>query len=79
MTIEIVDSSPQAKAAAVGVKGNPTYPFDKLEVGQSFRLPLDECNTASLQVITSRKSKGGKRFKMFRHEADNLVEVARIA
>lgn len=80
MTIEIVSSSPQAiEAAKQGTKGNPRYPFDKLEVGQSFTVPIADCNIASLQVITSRKSKKDKRFKMIRHDAMGLIEVARVS
>lgn len=80
MTIEIVSSSPKALAAAKqGVKNNPLYPFDKLEAGQSFTLPVADCNLVSLQVIASRKSRNGKRFKVIRHDELNLVEVARVS
>lgn len=80
MPIEIVSSSPQAlDAAKNGVKNSKTYPFDKLEVGKSFTIPYDECNLQSLQVITSRKSKGDKKFKMIKHDALQVVEVARIS
>jgi hypothetical protein len=80
MSIEIVTSSPQAiEAAKETTRGQTLYPFDKLEVGQSFTLPAAECNIASLQVVTSRKSKKGKRFKMIQHDALGIVEVARIA
>lgn len=73
----ILDSSPQAKALAL-VKRS-TYPFDKLGVGQSFKLPLLECNVKSLRSIASRKSKDGKRFVVIEHAELNAVEVARQA
>ena len=80
MSIEIVSSSPKAlEAAKEATKGNPRYPFDKLEVGQSFTIPVAECNLASLQVIASRKSKKVKKFKILRHEDLGVIEVARIA
>jgi hypothetical protein len=76
MTIEIVSSSPKALEAA---KAAVRYPFDKLEVGQSFTVPAADCNVASLQAIASRKSKKGVKFKVIRHDDLAVVEVARIA
>lgn len=82
MTIEIVESSPQAIELAKQPQERPglaVYPFNKLEVGQSFRLKLSEANVASIQSLCSRKSKKGKTFKMVKHEDIDVLEVARIA
>lgn len=81
MSIQIVASSPKALEVA---KEKPhsngaTYPFNELEVNQSFTLPKAEANVKSLQVIASRKSKGGKRFVVVVHDELSLVEVARTA
>ena len=82
-TIQIVKSSPQAEAIAknplTSAVGQKRYPFDSLEVGQSFTLPKAEAKIASLKVIASRKSKNGKRYTVIEHESPPVVEVARIS
>lgn len=78
VTIEIVESSPQAIELANENKAKK-YPFDELKVGQSFRLPLADANVASLRAVASRKSRKGASFKVIVHDASGLVEVARIA
>ena len=78
----IVESSPQALELAKSHKeatGNLVYPFDSLNVGQSFTVKLSEAKVGSLQSLCSRKSKGGKQFKILKHEAQDILEVARIA
>lgn len=83
MSVQIVASSPLAAELAknpdAAGKGRKSYPFDKLQVGQSFTLSVDEANVASLKVIASRRSKDGRKFVVIEHEAPPLVEVARIA
>lgn len=82
MTIEIVESSPAALKLAQELQDKSAqskkYPFDDLNAGQSFRMPLEGANVASLRAIASRKSRGGKGFKVIVHETEALVEVARI-
>lgn len=94
--VVICQSSPKAEEYALKfvaekekqekpkVKQNVIYPFDDLEVGQSFTLPLDGCNWKSLRISTYHKnardrSKEGRHFAFFKHEEINLCEVARIA
>jgi hypothetical protein len=87
MEIEIKPFSPKAaelqtkneKSATKGLAYNPIYPFDKLEVGQCFTVPISANKEASLQVIASRKSKKGRTFRMIKHENLGIIEVARIA
>lgn len=83
MTIEIVESSPLAKELAETVInkaiGGSIYPFDKLEPGQSFKLKLSDAKLGSIQSLCSRKSRKGKVFKMIKHEAMDVLEVARIS
>jgi len=82
VTIEIVESSPQALELAQALQDKSAqskkYPFDDLKVGQSFRMPLADANIASLRAIASRKSRNGASFKVILHESTGVVEVARI-
>lgn len=78
MTIQIVASSPQAEE----IRKNPNkpistgqrtrYPFDKLEVGQSFTQPKAEAKIKSLRLIAARKSKDGKRFEIIEHDSPEV-------
>lgn len=82
MTIEIVESSPQALELAKQPNprvGGTSYPFDELKPGQSFRLKLSEAKLGSIQSLCSRKSKDGKVFRMVKHEEIDVLEVARLA
>ena len=81
MAFEIVESSPQALELAKQPKGSGgnVYPFNDLQLGQSFRLKLSEAKVASIQSLCSRKSKDGKVFKLVKHEEIDVLEVARIA
>lgn len=82
MTIEIVQSSPQAAELAKQPSaraGTSSYPFEQLAVGQSFTLKLSEAKVGSIQSLCSRKSRDGKVFKMVKHESTDILEVARIA
>ena len=83
MTIEIVESSPAAIQLAQALQdksaNSKKYPFDDLNVGQSFRMKLADANVASLRAIASRKSRNGLMFKVIIHEGEGLAEVARIA
>lgn len=83
MTIEIVESSPAALQLAQALQdksaNSKKYPFDDLNVGQSFRMALADANVASLRAIASRKSRNGLSFKVIIHETSGVVEVARIS
>ena len=78
---EIVESSPIAKEAAKKATApiNKIYPFESLEVGQSFRCKTETINWKSLRVVCSQKSKNGKKFIFVKHDGLGVCEVARIA
>lgn len=84
MPIEIVESSPKAAEAKVAKNENDSrlYPFDELKQGQSFTVPMNECNWKSLRVMVyqhnSRKAISFKEFAFIKHDDLGLVEVARI-
>lgn len=81
MAFQIVDSSPLAKAVAEKLPKS-SYPFDELEVGKSFLVPVAEVEEVNLRMAASRqnKKKDGKRFKVIKHgEPHNVFEVARVA
>lgn len=90
-TIEICDSSPAAKDLAAKASSGGLYPFDKLQVGQSFKLNLEGCNWKSLRTIVykrnaserkaeaaSVRNETAKEFAFIKHDALGVVEVARI-
>jgi len=83
MAIQIVESSPKAKEAAETKREQRAemYPFEQLNVGQSFTVPLDECNWKSLRIITYKRNKkydGEREFTFVKHDDLGLAEVARI-
>lgn len=90
MAFEITHSSPQAQQAAKeaaerAAEQQAKYPFDKLEVGQSFTCKLSECNWKSLRTSVyqrnsrERANATGVEFKFIKHDGLELAEVARIA
>lgn len=82
MPFNIFQSSPQAIEEAKKPKvvvGRQHYPFDKLEPGQSFAVPMAEANVKSLRVRCGQLSKDGKQFTLVVHKETNVVEVARIS
>lgn len=84
MAIQIVESSPKVKEASETKREQrgEMYPFDQLQVGQSFTVPIDECNWKSLRIITYKRNakyKGEREFAFVKHDDLQLVEVARIA
>lgn len=84
MSIPIVQSSSKAAEIAKLYEQQKhtltVYPFDQLEVGQSFSVELDEKKYKSIHAIASRKGKmQKKKFVVIRHTDLNLLEVARIA
>lgn len=82
MKINIVDSSPKARGIVPKEEDKKMYPFDQLEVGQSFTIAKSECNWKSVRTCVYQQNarhKGRKQFTFVIHEEHNLVEVARIA
>lgn len=80
-TFAIVESSPQTKGVKPKVHANVLYPFDSLEVGQSFTAKLDEVNWKSLRICVYKQNAKhkDKEFKFIKHDDLGVAEVARIA
>lgn len=86
VSFEITSSSPQAmQAVKDAAEQQAKYPFDDLQVGQSFTAKLDEVNWKSLRTCVyqrnsrERANNTGVEFKFIKHDGLKLVEVARIA
>lgn len=83
MSVLIVESSPKAKEVTESKREQRAemYPFEQLQPGQSFTVPIDECNWKSLRIITYKRNakfKGEREFAFVKHDDLKLVEVARI-
>ena len=80
MTFRIVESSPQATELGTELvkrKKASMYPFDELEVGQSFVVNLEEVNWKSLRTMVYQNNKKGEaQFVFVKH--DEVAEVARV-
>lgn len=84
MDFEIVDSSPLAmKIAERKTQAREsTYPFEQLEVGQSFRIPMNKVNVKSLRTCVyqrNARNKGKAEWAFIQHRELGLIEVARLA
>ena len=82
MAFEIVESSPKAKQVTKSKNAAETYPFDQLEIGQSFTAKTDEINWKSLRICVyqrNARNKGAKEFAFIKHDDLGICEVARIA
>ncbi|URA06957.1 hypothetical protein Pfeifenkraut_BL30060 [Xanthomonas phage Pfeifenkraut] len=80
MTFPIVDSSPQAKTEQQ-TPSRLEYPFDSLEVGKSFVVPLSAVTESQIRMAVSRRNKKEQgKFKVIKHgEPNNCYEVARVS
>lgn len=82
MSYQIVQSSPQAMATGETAKKTTTgFPFEALEVGQSFLVPVEDF---AEQTVRNAAAKAGKklsrRFSVVKHLAPhNVFEIARRA
>lgn len=74
----IVDSSPMA-AEPAPTKGNVSLlPFDALEVGKSFAVPLDYLASSTIRNEATKRGKALQRtFRVIKHA--DVYEVARTA
>ncbi len=83
MSYQIVQSSPQAMNSGEVKKKHSTasFPFEKLEVGQSFLVPLEDFAEQSVRNAASKAGKKFERkFSVVKHSAPhNVFEIARIA
>lgn len=83
MSYQIVQSSPQAMNSneAIERKSTKDFPFDSLEVGQSFLVPLNDFAEQSVRNAASKAGKKlSRRFSVVKHSAPhNVFEVARLA
>lgn len=77
---EFYPISEKALAEAGNIKGEVNrYPFDDLQVNQSFTTPIAKAKLLSMKSVASRKSKNGKRFVVVIHEDLGIIECARVA
>ena len=82
MSYQIVQSSPQAMATGETAKKTTTnFPFEALEVGQSFLVPLNDFAEQSVRNAASKAGKKlSRRFCVVKHSAlHNVFEVGRLA
>lgn len=72
----ILPSSDKAIAARTG---RTMYPFNQLEVGQSFAVDFSSSAYNSLRANASKRnrSKEGPQFRVIKH--GDVIEVARVA
>ncbi len=82
MSYQIVQSSPQAMATGETAKKTTTnFPFEALEVGQSFLVPVEDFAEQSVRNAASKAGKKlSRRFCVVKHSAPhNVFEVGRLA
>ena len=82
MSYQIVQSSPQAMAIGETAKKTTTnFPFEALEVGQSFLVPVEYFAEQSVRNAASKAGKKlSRRFCVVKHSAlHNVFEVGRLA
>ncbi len=82
MSYQIVQSSPQAMATGETAKKTTTnFPFEALEVGQSFLVPVEDFAEQSVRNAASKAGKKlSRRFCVVKHSAlYNVFEVGRLA
>ncbi len=82
MSYQIVQSSPQAMATGETAKKTTTnFPFEALEVGQSFLVPVEDFAEQSVRNAASKAGKKlSRRFCVVKHSAlHNVFEVGRLA
>lgn len=80
MSLPIVDSSPLMAAAEVE-KPQPRilYPFDSLELSQSFTVKIVGNNAKSLRAcVRQRNKKDVKKFALVAHIDLGILEVGRV-
>ena len=57
-----------------------SYPWNELEVGQSFFINCDDVNETSLRTMVSNRSRTtGKVFKCFKRKNENMFEITYIS
>ena len=83
MSYQIVQSSPQVMNIneATERKLTKDFPFNSLEVGQSFLVPLNDFSEQSVRNAASKAGKKlSRRFCVVKHSAlYNVFEVGRLA
>lgn len=57
------------------------YPFQQLQIGESFAIPCDLAREQSLRIcaVNAAAKFEGKKFCVLRHKDANVFEVGRIA
>lgn len=79
MKFEIVTSSPEAIAASEKEQ-DEKYPFEELDVNQSFRAQTKDVNKNSLRTLVYQRNKrnSDKQFSFIEHKEMKICEVARV-
>lgn len=78
LNVSIVTSSPTMLSKIAGKSSK--YPFEKLDVGQSFTVPVEDGVESSLRVQCSTYGKKhSKVFRCVKHKSQGLLEVGRIS
>ena len=79
MVYEILPSSPKALQESSNNVGRPKYPWELLEVGQSFKVPHGNVKLGSLRSQASTVGKQlNKQFRVVDHSEALCYEVALI-
>jgi hypothetical protein len=83
MSYKIVEWSPEAhdlsQSSGSRIIGREKYPWNKIEIGQSFTVPFDDANADSLRTYCYYQSKRlNKTFRFLKHEQFKLYEIARF-
>jgi hypothetical protein len=73
-TTELLNNYQEAKPTNDLKRFAKKYPFDEIQCGQSFFIPLADANIGSLRSILSHK----REFKMIIHYSKGWVEIGRV-
>ena len=77
MSFTLVPSSPAMAEAKE--HESVTYPFEDMEIGQSFTVAFADANEVNLRTAASRASKRfSKKFKVVKHSEYSCYEVGRV-
>ena len=82
MDFELVPSSPEAlNSKQLETRSRIDYPFDKMQVGQSFAVAFGVVTEQALRTAVSRRNKytDGWKFRVLKHNEHSTYEVARIS
>ena len=83
--MKIVESSPKAKEKIETTEDEfgtckqvSKYPFECLEIGQSFAVPTVDIKENSMRSLVSKRNNSGKKFIVVKHTESGVFEIARV-